>query len=366
MADDRFLQRVVAETGLVGNADPVPEAVVADMVARDYGLRGALTRIATEKDDTFRLDTDDRPYLVKISSASEDPAFVDLQTAALVHVESVAPELPVQRLVRTRRGGSSIALRDACGPFPRTLRILTFIPGTLLAGVRPTADQLAKVGAMLAGVATALAGFGHAHDERLLLWDLVHFPRLRGLLDSVRDPAHRKLAGTVVEEFEAGVVPRLGSLRRQVVHGDFSPYNVVVAPDAPGFVTGVIDFGDTVRTATVFDVAVMTANQIGRDEHEPWSSAAAFLRGYHAENPLDEHELATLRVAGMARLALRALVAEWRAEHSPDRYEYLMSHAGDDWLHLEVAAASDPGDVNRLLSACACRAAPPPREDTLS
>ena len=43
-----------------------------------------------------------------------------------------------------------------------------------------------------------------------------------------------------------------------------------------------------------------------------------------------------------------------------------MSHAGDDWLRLEVAAASDPGDVNRLLSACACRAAPPPREDTLS
>lgn len=121
MADDRLLQRVAAETGLVRNADPVPETVVAEMVARDYDLRGALTRIATEKDDTFRLDTDDRPYLVKISSASEDPAIVDLQTAALVHMESVAPELPVQRLVRTPWGGSSIALTDASGPFPRTL-----------------------------------------------------------------------------------------------------------------------------------------------------------------------------------------------------------------------------------------------------
>ncbi|TDD83460.1 hypothetical protein E1202_25445 [Saccharopolyspora karakumensis] len=353
MRVDDFLDEVAAETGIAGSEEPIQVSVVSDVLGRDYGLSGGLIPIATEKDDTFRLEAGGRPYLVKVSPSSEAADIVDLQTSALLHLEEVAPELPVQRLVRTRAGGVAVELETDQAP-SRTLRVFDFVPGTLLADAQPSAAQLGDAGAMLAKIGSTLAEFDHPREERLLLWDLAHFHRLRRLLDSVRDPGHRSLAERVMDEFEQEVVPVLGTLRRQVVHGDYSPYNVVVEPGASPFITGVIDFGDTVRTTTVFDIAVMTANQIGRDEHDPWAAAAAFIRGYRAERALDDTELATLRIAGLARLALRALVAEWRAEQSPDRQEYVMSHASHDWIHLAVAASTDRRDVARLLSAHTC------------
>jgi Ser/Thr protein kinase RdoA (MazF antagonist) len=355
MGADRFLDLVAAETGLARNVDPIPSGTVAALLGHEFGLDGSLTRIATEKDDTFRLDADDRSYLVKVSQAVEDPEIVDLQSAVLRHLESTAPGLPVQRLIPTRTGEARVELPVETAPHPRILRVLSFVPGTLLADVRPgpTQPQLAAAGAALARVATALADFAHRRDDRLLLWDLALFHRLRALLGSVRESGWRRLAEGIVNEFEAEVAPRLGQLPTQVIHGDFSPHNVVVAPGAEPFVTGVIDFGDTVRSAVVFDVAVGVANQIGRDSRQPWAGAAAFVAGYCAERPLSTEEVGVLRIAGLARLALRALVAEWRAQHSPDRLQYLLSHAHSDWTHLARARAVDRHEVDAALFACA-------------
>lgn len=44
-----------------------------------------------------------------------------------------------------------------------------------------------------------------------------------------------------------------------MIHGDYSPYNVLVDPGTDSFVTGVIDFGDSMRSALIFDPAVSLA-----------------------------------------------------------------------------------------------------------
>ena len=69
------------------------------------------------------------------------------------------------------------------------------------------------------------------------------------------------------------MVPLLDTLTSQVgPDGDFSPFNVLVDPDKPDYVTGIIDFGDVVRTSVIFDISVTMANLLGATSAAPGST----------------------------------------------------------------------------------------------
>ena len=108
------------------------------------------------------------------------------------------------------------------------MRVLGFVDGAVWAQAIPDDAQLAKVGEMLGRVDVALEAFAHPADRRGLVWDLRHFHELTDLVEATPDGEHRKLAGTVFRLFEATIAPRLDDLETQVIHGDYSPYNVVV------------------------------------------------------------------------------------------------------------------------------------------
>ena len=313
---------------------------VAEVLLRSYGMTGRLHRIATEKDDTFRLRGADGDHLVKVAPLDEPAATVDLQSQVMLHLQGRAPEIPAQRLVRTRDGACSVACPTGEGP--RRLRVLGFVRGAMLADTRPDADALHGAGRLLARLDTALASFAHPADGRRLVWDLQHLPLLAELAEQVTEsPAQRELATEAIRRFGAEVVPRLPELETQVIHGDFSPFNVVVDPDEPGRITGVIDFGDCVRSAVLFDPAVAMANLV-TDGPDPWARPFAFLHGYLAVRPLRAAERELLLPAVLARIAQRALVHGWRASWLPERRDYLLAHAAHDWTNLQAALDTPP------------------------
>ena len=129
-------------------------------------------------------------------------------------------------------------------------------------------------------------------------------------------------------------------------HADPHPGNFFIEPNG---VIGVIDFGDTVRSAVIFDPAVAMANLLGRTPDQPWADACTFMAGYDQARPVRGSELSLLPVAALARLTLRALITNWRAELVPDRRDYLLSHAKDDWTNVEQAMAVPPGEVAAQL-----------------
>ncbi len=323
----------MVDSGLASAHEPVDVTLVETLLEQHYRLRGRLKRLATEKDDTFRLTTGSGDHLVKVSPPGEDESVVDLQTAAMRFLEDTAPELPVQRVRLTVDGHDSVAVGT------RILRVFGFVAGPVWAGANRDARQLAAAGEMLGRIDVALAGFAHPADGRGLAWDIKHFHHLTGLVTHTPDAGHRRLAGEVSRLFGEIVVPRLSGLETQVIHGDYSPYNVVVDPHGEPFVTGVIDFGDTVRSALIFDLAVPMANLLGRGQENPWQDACAFLKGYERVRLVEDSELALLPVAALARLTLRALITNWRAQRVPQRREYLLAHAKDDWTNVEQALA---------------------------
>ena len=84
---------------------------------------------------------------------------------------------------------------------------------------------------------------------------------------------------------------------------------------------------------------------VGRAPDQPWRDACAFLAGYETARPIKDRELPLLPVAALARLTLRALIANWRAKRVPERRDYLLAHAKDDWVNVERAMAVALADV---------------------
>ena len=336
-------RRLFADSGLESPHEPVDPAVVSGLLRNHYRLAGRLQPVATEKDDTFRLRTEETQFLVKVSPPDEARAIVELQTAAMRFLEDAVPELPVQRVRLTVEGSDHVVV-ESDGTL-RILRVFEYVEGALWADASPDPEQLAAVGETLGRVDVALEAFAHPADRRELMWDIQHFHHLTGLVEHTPSGAHRQLAAEVFRLFDAAVVPRLDDLEAQVIHGDYSPYNVVVDEQGEDYVAGVIDFGDTMRSALIFDPAVSLANLVGRSPEVPWREASAFVAGYERARPILDRELPLLPVAALARLTLRALITNWRAERVPGRRDYLLAHAKDDWINVERAIAVPMPDV---------------------
>lgn len=337
-------QRLLSESGLKSSHEPIDVAAVSNLLQSRYDLTGRLHPVATEKDDTFRLRTEDADYLVKVSPPDEAQVVVGLQTAVMRFLEGTAVELPIQRVRSTVDGRDDVLIGTNDGR-TRVLRVFSFVEGAVWAQTTPDGEQLGKLGEMLGKVDVTLEAFAHPADRRGLVWDIRHFHELTELVEHTPNAEHRRLAQSVFRLFEATIVPKLNDLETQVIHGDYSPYNVVVDERSDDYVIGVIDLGDTIRSAVIFDPAVALANLLGRTPDQAWREACAFVAGYERSRPIKDGELPLLPVAALARLTLRALITDWRADHVPERRDYLLAHAKDDWINVERSMAVPMADV---------------------
>jgi hydroxylysine kinase len=329
-----------AGTDVLVSASRVVSVAEAESIARDhYGLRGTATRLAGEKDENFRIDdAGGVRHFLKIAHAAESARTTNLTTCALLHVEQEAPELPVQRVIRTLEGLPEQRL-DGDG---RTARVTSYLDGTILRGSPTTVALREAVGVTAATLGQALRGFAHQGAERELLWDLAHADRVAPMADGVDDTADRELLQSCFARFLAVVAPALASLRAQVVHNDLSGDNLLVDANTQRIV-GIIDFGDVTRTPLVSDLAIAAANQLG-DGDDPFGPALDVVRGYHGVVPLTAAERAVLYDLVRTRLAVHIAITEWRAARFPANREYIARKTPRAWSLLrrlpETAAAS--------------------------
>jgi 4-aminobutyrate aminotransferase-like enzyme len=165
----------------------------------------------------------------------------------------------------------------------------------------------------------------------------------------------------------------LPALRAQVIHNDANRQNVLVDPADPERVTGVLDFGDSVHTALVADIAVASAYQLAEDG-DPFAGVADVVAGYHGITPLERAELEVLYDLVVTRLVTTAVIAGWRASCYPENREYILADQPGAWRRLDMLDGISRDDAQRrLVEACrvedesgAARASAPMRDDTLA
>ncbi|MER8785488.1 phosphotransferase enzyme family protein [Mesorhizobium sp. M1006] len=341
---DAVFQRLLEESSLLSSSESIDPLLLKNVLERHYGLRGHAERLGSEKGHTFRLEAGPNEYLVKVSPSDEPEPVTALQIAAMRYLDDTAHALPIQRIKSTldRRDSVPIDLGDGTC---RILSVFSFVEGLLWEQMDANVEHLTKLGDMLGRVNSALRLFGHPAAARSLVYDIKHFHHWAGLVEYTPDPKRRLLAQRAFKLFEEVVLPRLPSLEMQVIHGDYAPNNVVVDPHSDVFVQAILDFGDTVLSAVIFDPANSVAHLIGRTEDHPWQDAFAFVAGYQQSRPINESELPLLPIAALARLTMLALIRHWKAERAPDQREELVASAEYYWTNLERAMAVPLDDI---------------------
>jgi hydroxylysine kinase len=348
---------ILAAGGLQTSCAPLGSDDAAQLLLQSYGLQGRLKRLATEKDDTFHVITllGDQ-YTLKIANPGEDPAAVDLQDAILRHIANRDPGLPVPRAIADR-SGLTISHYAAPDQSLRLARLLSFIPGTPLDVTPSTAANREKIGAILARLRHATAGFSHPAENRVLAWDVQHLPHLAPLLDQVGNPRQRALLAAGLDRF-APTALQISGLRHQVLHNDFSKSNLIVDPREPDFVTGIIDFGDTLKTAIAIDVSTAMLNQLPATPDEPMLDAAMdLLRGYLVHADLTAPELRALPHLIMGRIIARALITLARARLFPENSIYILRNTPQCWHQLEWFLDHDADQLSDMFYALSPRPA---------
>ena len=341
--------------------DHTPEitAAEAELITADlFGVIGVATALPSERDLAFRLDSESGTFVLKVSNATETRESLAAQLGA---ADAAARHgLPVQQTLSTTTG-------DRLGEVDGHLvRLLEYLPGTLLADVSPAGPALLRdLGATMGSLAEALVGYDHPAVPRDFHWDVARAAEVvRERRSAVTDPARHEILDLFLARFDAEVSPHLGELRRGVIHGDANDHNVVVDPghrDLPherfSRVSGLLDFGDLMHSVVVAEVAVAAA-YMALDSDDPVTSVCQVVAGFHERFPLTEAELAVLWNLVIARPALSVVNAAVQSAQRPDD-PYLVVSEAPAWRGLATMLAIDQrGAHYRLRDACGLEAHP--------
>lgn len=320
-------------------------AEVAALVARHWGLYGEFAPLTSERDLNFRLTGQGGSFVVKIANRAEPVEQTRFQNRALRHIAARDAELPVPRVVAALDGTDDVVL-----PSGHLMRVITWLDGTPLHMARRGAAQRASLAEGLARLTIALQGFDDPAADHLLLWDIKNATRLRPLLPLVPDAELKAICGDVLDRFDA-LAPALAGLRAQIVHSDLNPHNVLVSPDDPDRLAGIIDFGDMVRTPVICDLAVACAYQIDREN--PLGSLVDFAAAYHRIHPLTVTERDMLFDLTATRMVTTVAITGWRAAEYPENRDYILRNFPSARAGL-LALAAVPRDAAREALAAAC------------
>lgn len=208
-------------------------------------------------------------------------------------------------------------------------RLLSFVEGTFLAEATHTPELFESVGSFMADIDLSLMDFRNAGIEsRRLEWDLQHLNLVKPLADHIQDPIKRKLLKHFFIQWELNVYPKLSELRQSAIHNDGNDWNLLTKENE---VTGIIDFGDSVYTALIYELAITIAYSL-LDKEEPLKWATQIIRGYQKKLPLEKKELDLLYYLIAGRLITTVCESAQEKLSQPDS-EYVTISEKPAW-HL--------------------------------
>ncbi len=301
------------------------EALAA--AAEEFGIRGSVAPLPSERDQNFLLTRENGgKHVLKIANLGDAPELLDFQNQAMRRVRLAAPDCGVQELVRSLAGADIAAIRNPRTRTSHCMRLLTWLDGEVLARSASRGPALfASIGAGLARIDAALRDFSHPAMHRVLQWDL----RRAGMARENAGLLPQRRRACVERHFSRWEGIDWSALRHSVIHGDANDYNVIVGA---GRMTGLLDFGDAVYSATVCELAVALAySMLG--EERPLTAAAQVAGAYHRLYPLSGTERNALFPLVLSRLSMSVCYsAHNRARNPDDPYQVVSEAAAWDLL----------------------------------
>jgi len=324
----------------------LPEFTEQDAIrvaSENYDLSVIAQTLSSERDQNFYLKSQaGEEFVLKIANVTEDRKILEFQNEVMDHLAAEAPSVLIPRLCQTPSGESIVTVHSSDGSSHFT-RLFTYIPGKLLAQIRPhTPELLCGLGQVLAFIDKALQGFEHPAGHRDLKWNLSQGSWIHEYLHFISHSSQRSLVKRFLNQFEKEALPVLTTLRKSIIYNDANDYNIVVGGMNPLHrkVIGVLDFGDTLYTQTICELAVGVAYAM-LDKTDPLNAACNVVAGYHEAFPLTDQELAVLYLLICMRLCISVTNSAYQKKIEPGN-DYLRISEQPAWALLEKLAIVPP------------------------
>lgn len=344
---------------MIDHPAPTFSASEAEALAQEYfGLTGKVTELPSHLDQNFCIKTSNDSFVLKLSNAAAEPSYVDLQQAVISHLHANGKLQHFPAVVPTQAGDQKAVVQGKRGQYHQ-LWMVTWLHGRTLASVKPVLKPLLQdLGRFLGSLDQILEGFEHESAHRDYAWDLRSVIALAAYLDCIQDTERRKLVEDALDSFQNQTLSSMDQLRHSVIHHDANDHNILV--QGTGYesrICGLIDFGDTLRTATVVELAV-AATYLMMDRPDPVGAAAEIVHGYHQTNPLEEPEISALYGLIKARLCCSVLVSAFRGPLEPENEYLRVSERGAWSLLTYLSSESSSLAEYRWRSACGMEPCP--------
>lgn len=289
------------------------------------------------------IDTYGRQYLLKLHDQMETRAVLELQNEVMRFLGGKVEGVDFPEVYQSTNGEECPSVTDEEGA-RHYVRLLHFLPGILLKDVPVFSEALlTDIGRTAGGMDRALVHFQHPASNRAdLPWDLKNAKRTGKLSRYINNPHQRRLAEFFLMKFDNEVLDTLSDLPKSVVHNDTHRYSILVNTDPSGgeYVTGIIDFGDTVYTHTVCNLAICLSDIMVHCE-DPIKGAAVVVKAYHQQRKLSQEEVSILFHLIATRIALYVSLAAYHREADPENAHAQVKEQ-QKWVLLEKLIAINP------------------------
>ncbi len=303
---------------------------VAEALEQHYGRQSQLEPLPSERDQNFKLtESDGTTSVFKIANQDTPPEALDLQIALTDHLAKEIENAQFPTNHPSLSGQTTLNLTDSTGQLFQA-RLVSYLEGTVWSDFRPKTHSLQEqLGNHVGTVTRALAHFEHPGAHRDLQWDLQRAPEVVAeSVSHVRDPELREAIDQTLTDYQSHARTEHQNARRSVIHGDVNDHNIIVQPRNGQPTLSLIDYGDAVHCATVNELAITLAYALF-ETPDPFSAAAAVVRGFHQQFPLEESEIRLLEILIRLRLCTSITQAARTQEY----------HANEPYLTVSVGPA---------------------------
>jgi 4-aminobutyrate aminotransferase-like enzyme/Ser/Thr protein kinase RdoA (MazF antagonist) len=335
------------------NTPKLPLEEIRQIALDLYDLSGDFKLLESERDQNYHIQAKNgENYVLKLSNQDENPGVIDFQIKALTHIKEQDPALKVPRVLSTKEGTFSGMAKSSDGT-EHIVHVLTYLPGITLAEVKQTKTLWKNMGAFLARLNISLRSFFHPHARHQLLWDITRCTDLRPYTIHIPDAATRQSIEQIFDHMAADVLPKLKTLRHQVIHNDANGMNSLTDPEQPDSIAGVFDFGDMIYGPLILEpILAPDLPMIHKDNYIEYLSA--LIAAYDNNLPLEEEEIDLVYDLTLARYAIFATIIALRRALNPDQPAYLPKEEKSCWKTISNFKAIKRSTVRDALRKACC------------
>lgn len=304
----------------------------------NYNIKGVIQELDGEVDFNFKIESKcGKNYLLKISGPNFKSDYIDFQINLLDYLNKNC-EIETARNELTINGNKFCVVKDSQGR-ERSVRLLSWIEGRLWSSVNPINQSLRKeLGSNAAILSSSLINFKHSFSKRQIEWDISNSLWVEDHLDKF-DINQKLILTKFILDFKRNL-PLYNNLPKSIIHNDINDNNIIVSNDLLNpSVKSIIDFGDSVYTKTLNELAITCSYGI-MNMNDPLAACCEIISGYNNISSITDNELKLLYNLIAMRLVISVTKSLINRFEEPDN-NYLLISEKPAWELIKKWAEVD-------------------------